>query len=178
MAQKSLMRQVRALILRYRLWSLRRSGLQIGDDCSMGSLGGFPAFGSEPYLISIGNRVGFGPRVMFVTHDGGTAVINREPPYQKVTKYGRITVHDNTFLGANVLLMPGAEVGPNSIVGAGAVVTRVTPPDSVIAGAPARAVMSIEEYARQCLASAPDFDPTAYRQDKRSEIIKIFPRPW
>ncbi len=178
MAQRSLMRQVRALILRYRLWSLRRSGLQIGQDCSMGSLGGFPAFGSEPYLISIGDRVGFGPRVMFVTHDGGTAVINREPPYRDVTKYGRITVHDNSFLGANALLMPGAEVGPNSIVAAGAVVTRPTPPNSVVAGAPARAVMTMEEYARRCLASAPDFDLAAYKRDKRGEIVKVFPRPW
>jgi len=178
MVLMGLVRRFRGLILRLRLWSLKRAGLQIGDGCSMGSLGGFPAFGSEPYLISVGSRVGFGPGVMFVTHDGGTAVINREPPYQDVIKYGRITIHDNSFIGQNVLLMPGAEVGPNSIVGAGAVVTRATPPNSVIAGSPARAVMSIEEYARQSLAATPDFDKAAYREDKRGEILRIFPRPW
>lgn len=169
---------VRALILRLRLWSLRRAGLQIGADCSMGSLRGFPAFGSEPYLVSIGDHVGFGPGVMFVTHDGGTSVITREPQYRHVLKYGRVTIHDNSFIGQNVLLMPGAEVGPNSIVGAGSVVTRATPPNSVLAGSPARVVMSIEEYAQRSLATSPDVDVSEYGADKRRELLNTFPRPW
>ena len=172
------LRPFRGLLLRFRLRSLKRAGLQIGDDCIMGTLGGFPEFGSEPYLVSIGNHVGFGQGVVFVTHDGGTFVINRDAPYKDVIKYGRIIVHDNTFLGQNVVLMPGAEVGPNSVVAAGAIVSRATPPNSVIAGAPARAVMSIEEYARQCLVSTPEYDKVAYRRDKRAEILRLFPRPW
>jgi acetyltransferase-like isoleucine patch superfamily enzyme len=144
----------------------------------MGTFGAFPDFGSEPYLVSVGNRVGFAAGVVIITHDGGTLVFNREERYRRVIKYGRVTIHDNSFLGRNVVLMPGAEIGPNTVVGAGAVVTRKMPPDTVIAGSPARVLMSVEAYAEQCLADTPDYDPVAYHRDKRMELVRLFPRPW
>lgn len=49
-------------------------------------------------------------------------------------------IHENTFIGANALIMPGLHIGPNSIVGAGAVVTKDVPPNSIVVGNPARMV--------------------------------------
>jgi acetyltransferase-like isoleucine patch superfamily enzyme len=166
---------LRAMVMRLRLERVKRAGLQIADDCH---LGGWPSWGSEPYLISIGRRVAIAGRVTFITHDGGTWVFRREKRYEHVIKYGRITIHDNSFIGNRAILMPGIEIGPNSVVAAGAVVTRSVPPDSVAVGAPARVLMTREAYAEQSLAAMPDYDRDAYARDKEAELLRIFPRPW
>ena len=50
------------------------------------------------------------------------------------------------MIGAGAILMAGIEVGENSVVAAGAVVTRDVPADSVVVGIPARFRMRREEY--------------------------------
>ena len=157
---------------------MRRAGLQIADDCRIGVWGGWPFFGSEPYLISIGKRVTMAAGVVFLTHDGGTSVFVRDPGYQDVIKYGRITIHDNCVIGYGAILLPGIEIGPNSVVAAGAVVGRSVPSNTLAAGVPARVFMSLEEYARQALMNMPDYDRAAYRRDKKAELLRIYPRPW
>lgn len=163
------------LLLHWRLERLKRSGLQIGEDCR---ILGWPSFGSEPYLISIGPRVGIASKVVFITHDGGTHVFRGTPAYEGVIKYGRITIHENSIIGYGVILLPGVEVGPNSVVAAGSVVTKSVPPNSLAIGVPARVFMTTDEYARQSLATSPEYDREAYRRDKRAELLRIFPRPW
>jgi acetyltransferase-like isoleucine patch superfamily enzyme len=163
------------LILRWRLDRLKRAGLQIGDGCR---ILGWPSFGSEPYLISIGPRVGIASKVVFITHDGGTQVFRGLPGFEGVIKYGRITIHENSIIGYGAILLPGVEVGPNSVVAAGSVVTKSVPPNTLAMGVPARAFMTRDEYARQSLASSPAYDLEAYRRDKKAELLRIFPRPW
>lgn len=163
------------LLLRWRLERLKRAGLQIGDGCR---ILGWPTFGSEPYLISIGPRVGIASKVVFITHDGGTHVFRGMPGYESVIKYGRITIHENSIIGYGVILLPGVEVGPNSIVAAGSVVTKSVPPNSLAMGVPARVFMTTDEYAKQSLATSPAYDREAYRRNKRAELLRIFPRPW
>jgi acetyltransferase-like isoleucine patch superfamily enzyme len=163
------------LLLRWRLERLKRAGLQIGDECR---ILGWPTFGSEPYLISIGPRVGIASKVVFITHDGGTHVFRGMPGYEGVIKYGRITIHENSIIGYGVILLPGVEVGPNSVVAAGSVVTKSVPPNSLAMGVPARVFMTTDEYAKQSLATSPAYDREAYRRDKRAELLRIFPRPW
>lgn len=165
-------------IRRWRLYQVKRAGLQIADDCQLSGGRGWPQFGSEPYLISIGHKVGLAPYVVFITHDGGTRVFRSNAGYEDVIKYGRITIHDNSVVGYGAILMPGIEIGPNSVVAAGAVVTKSVPPNTVVAGVPARVFMSTEDYARQSLASSPQFDKAAYRRNKKDELLRIFPRPW
>ncbi|HET6331534.1 MAG TPA: acyltransferase [Holophagaceae bacterium] len=159
-------------------WKLRgyiKQGLQIADDCRLVSL---PNFGSEPYLISIGKHVTIASGVSFIAHDGGTWVFRDQPKYREVIRYGRIVIHDNCFIGYGAILMPGVSVGPNAVVASGAVVTRDVPPDTVAGGVPARPLMSIETYAEKCLAAMPDYDHAAYKQNKVSELLRLFPRPW
>jgi serine acetyltransferase len=50
----------------------------------------------------------------------------------------------------NSILLPGVRIGPNSIVGAGSVVTRDIPPDSVYAGNPARFICDTSTYLESC----------------------------
>ena len=82
------------------------------------------------------------------------------------------------MIGYGAILMPGIEIGPNSVVAAGAVVAKSVPPNSVVAGVPARTFMSTDDYAKQSLLSSPPFDKGAYRRDKKSELLRLFPRPW
>jgi len=169
------MTTVRRLYNKWRLHRLKVAGLQIADDCRMM---GLPDFGSEPYLISIGDHVTISSGVRLLTHDGGTFVFRSQPAYRKVIKYGRITIHDNCFIGTRAIILPNVEIGPNSVVAAGAVVTKTVPPNSVAGGNPARFIKTVPAYAEGCISKCPDYDVDIYAIDKKRELLRWFPRPW
>ena len=56
-----------------------------------------------------------------------------------------IVIEDNVWLGGGAILLPGVRVGRNAVVGAGAVVTRSVPANTVVAGNPARVIREIEQ---------------------------------
>ncbi len=68
-------------------------------------------FGSEPYLIELGNHVRTSSDVAFITHDGAAWVFREEEKYKKVIRYGKITVGDNCFLGMRCIILPGVTIG-------------------------------------------------------------------
>lgn len=53
---------------------------------------------------------------------------------------------DNVFVGANVTILNDVRIGPNSIVAAGAVVTKDVPENSVVGGVAARVICTMDEY--------------------------------
>lgn len=164
-----------SLYARWRLAGCKRRGLQIANDCRLIQL---PDFGSEPYLISIGKHVTISARVAFINHDGGTWVFRHLPRYRQVIKFGRIVIHDNCFIGFGVTIMPGVSIGPNAVVAARSVVTTDVPANTVVAGVPARVLMTVEEYAERALTQVPAYDAAAYRANKAAELLRLFPRPW
>lgn len=54
-----------------------------------------------------------------------------------------ITVGDGAWLGARVLILPGATIGRGSVVAAGSVVTRDVPDNSLVAGVPAKRIRQL-----------------------------------
>jgi acetyltransferase-like isoleucine patch superfamily enzyme len=54
-----------------------------------------------------------------------------------------IVIGDDVWIGAHVMILKGVTIGDRSIVAAGSVVTRDVPPDSIVAGNPARVVKSL-----------------------------------
>lgn len=125
----------------------RRLGVKIGTDCEVYSSA---SFGSEPYLISIGNHVRVNHNVMFVTHDGGAWVIRGlYLNYKESDLFGRISIGNNVHIGTSAIIMPGVKVGDNCIIGCGAIVTRDIPENSVAVGVPARVIESIDDYFRK-----------------------------
>jgi acetyltransferase-like isoleucine patch superfamily enzyme len=110
------------------------------------------AFGSEPYLVSVGDHVTVTSGVLSVTHDGGVWVFRADDP--EIDVFGRIRVGSNVFIGLGATLMPGVSVGDNCVIGAAAVVTRDIPSDCVAVGVPARPVKSLSEYRDTVEAAA------------------------
>lgn len=90
--------------------------------------------------IIIGDNVMVGPRVSFFTAghptDAGVRIQDLE--------FGLpIMVEDNVWIGGNSTILPGVTIGKNSIVAAGAVVTKSVPANSIVGGNPARVIREI-----------------------------------
>lgn len=138
---------------------LRKRGCQIGKDCEIYSSANF---GSEPYLIKLGNHVRVNSGVNFVTHDGGMWVVRKYSggginEAEKIDLFGKIKIGNNVHIGTNATIMPGVIIGDNCIIGCGAVVTKKIPDNSVAVGVPARVIESIDDYIKK---HANDFDYT------------------
>lgn len=144
-------------------------GIRHGKDLR---LIGLPNFGSEPWLISIGDHVTISFDVAITTHDGASWVLRDKDEFAHRIRYGRVTIGDNCFIGAKSIIFPNVTIGNNSIVGAGSVVTRDVPENCVYAGNPARFVCTVEEYAAK-QRQIPEFDPAAMEASKRDETARI-----
>ena len=111
------------------------------------SIVGGANFGSEPYLITIGDDTTCSVDWAFVTHDAATRVIRHLPGYNKETViYGPINVGKNCFIGCRSVILPNVNIGDNCIIGAGSVVNRDIPSNSVAAGVPCKVICTLDEY--------------------------------
>ena len=115
-----------------------KRGMKVGENCSL--MDGSTFDYGHCNLITIGNNVTIAPQAYLLAHDAST---KRDLGY---TKIGLINIKDNVFIGARALIMPGVTVGENSIVAAGAVVTKDVPANTVVAGNPAQVITTKEEY--------------------------------
>ncbi|MDD4436551.1 MAG: acyltransferase [Tissierellia bacterium] len=126
----------------------RKLGVKIGDDCKI-LCDPEVAFGSEPWLISIGNHVEITSNVRFITHDGSVWVIRDK--YPKIDVFGPIQIGNNVFIGIGTIVLPNVTIGDNCIIGAGSIVTKDVPPYSVYAGVSAKFIKSYEEHINDSL---------------------------
>lgn len=127
----------------------RKIGVNMNGDVH---IYGDVVWGSEPWIISLGDNVHITNGVKFLTHDGGVLVFRKEVPDLEVTK--PISVGNNVYFGNNVLIMPGAHIGSNVVVGAGAIITHDIPDCSVAVGVPARVIRSTDEYLEKLKAES------------------------
>lgn len=153
---------------------LRKDGVKVGDGCVIWKN---VVFGSEPYLISIGNHCRITDGVKFVTHDGGLWVIREMERFNPNNRHWdilkEITVGDNVHIGWNTIIMPGVHIGNNVVIGCGAIVTKDIPSNSVAVGVPARVIEDLEIYFQKNKSSFIDTtDMNA--EDKRRAVMGIF----
>lgn len=124
-----------------------KKGMKVGKGCDFVSPG--PNFGSEPYLIEIGDNTTVSFDVAFVTHDAGTRVFRnlaKNDKEKQTVIYGKIVIGNNCFIGCRSTILPGVTVGDNVIIGAGSVVNRDIPSNSVAAGVPCKVICTLDEY--------------------------------
>ncbi|MEW7279395.1 acyltransferase [Aquimarina sp. 2201CG1-2-11] len=128
----------------------KKVGVKYGKNCIFRT----KYFGSEPYLIEIGNNVATSSNVHFVTHDGSLWVIrNLYENYKNADSFGNIVIGDNVFIGINVTILPKTKVGNNVIIGAGSIVRGELNSNSVYAGCPVKYICSLEQYLEKSKAN-------------------------
>jgi maltose O-acetyltransferase len=91
--------------------------------------------------ITIGDTVQIGPHVQLLTP---THPVEPGPRRDKWGAAEPITIGDEVWLGGGVIVCPGVTIGKNTVVGAGAVVTRDLPANVVAVSNPARVVRPLE----------------------------------
>ena len=95
--------------------------------------------------IDIGDNVMFAPNVTVITATHPVLPALREKGLQFNVD---VKICPNVWIGAGAIIMPGITVGENSVVGAGSVVTKDVPPNTVVVGNPARVLREIGEHDR------------------------------
>lgn len=137
----------------------KKIGVNIGENCRIATR----YFGSEPYLITIGNNVQITNGVKFFTHGGGW-VFRLE--YPEFDTYGKITIGDNVYIGNDALLLPGIRIGDNTIVAAGSIVTKSFSSGVVIGGNPARVLGKTDELKQRLLPFNLNIHSLSYSEKK------------
>jgi maltose O-acetyltransferase len=90
--------------------------------------------------ITIGEDVQIGPNVQLLTP---THPLEPEPRRAKWEAAEPISIGSNVWLGGGVIVLPGVTIGDDTVVGAGAVVTRDLPSGVLAVGNPARVIRSL-----------------------------------
>lgn len=148
---------------------LRKQGTKIGERCHLETM----AFGTEPYLIELGDHVAIANGTVFITHDAGVRCFRDEFPIDDV--FGEIKIGNNVFIGINCTILPNTEIGNNCIVGAGSVVRGKFQDNTVIVGNPAKVLtnMAVQKLLYQTnpgrLSTEKMTDP-----EKKPYVLKHF----
>lgn len=100
------------------------------------------------HKVVIGNNVRIAPYTIILDSDFHE-VGNH---FSEDGKTAEIIIKDNVWLATRCTILKGVTIGENSVVAAGAVVTRDVPPNSVVAGVPAKVIKTIVSYQEQILA--------------------------
>lgn len=101
--------------------------------------------------ITIGSNVHIAPNVQIYTATHPIELNERLAPvtteagttYQRRTLALPVTIEDGCWLGGGVIVLPGVTIGHGSVIGAGSVVTKNIPADSLAVGNPCRVIRSL-----------------------------------
>lgn len=117
-------------------------GVNFGNNCDLLTSN----WGTEPFLIELGDNVTITSGVRILTHDGSTRLVI-DGSGNRYYKYSKVKIGDNVFVGINSIILPGVEIGSNVIIGAGSIVTSDISDNSVVAGSPARVISSFSKFS-------------------------------
>lgn len=91
--------------------------------------------------ITIGNNVFIAPDVCIITEEHA---MNVEQRVEGLEYTHPVTVGDNVWICAGAMILPGVTIGSNSVIGAGSVVTKDIPPNSLAVGNPCQVIRTLE----------------------------------
>jgi acetyltransferase-like isoleucine patch superfamily enzyme len=111
-------------------------------------------FSTEPWAITLGNNVHITREVLFITHDGGTLLYRKKYPKLEITS--PIVVGNDVYIGVRSIILPGVTIGDNCVIGAGSLVTKDIPANSVVGGVPAKLIKSSFDYLEKLKTNSLD----------------------
>lgn len=160
---------------------LRSKGIKIGENVVFRYPRHTTIDVSRPWLIEIGNNIGINDYFSIMTHDFMTRTF-RALYNDFVPSSGRVRIGDNVTIGRNVLLLKGAIIGDNCCIGAGSIVTKPIPSNSLAVGAPCKRICSVEEYYERrkiaCVEEAIDNGVAYYERYGKFPPIEAFYEEW
>ena len=116
--------------------------------------------------VTIGDYVYMGPNCNIFTP---CHPIHHELRKEKVTEYALpVTVGSHSWIGGDVVITPGVTIGENCVIGAGSVVTKDIPDNSIAVGNPCKVIRQINDKDREYINSLILDDETKdskYRQE-------------
>ena len=145
----------------------RHLGVNFGENCHFY---GKISWGTEPWIITLGNSVHVTAECRFATHDGGTLLLRDREPTLDLTR--PIVVGNNVYIGARTIIMGGVTIGNNVIIGAGSIVTHDIPDNSVAVGVPAKVVKTLEEYFEKAKKESTGLGHLTYKE--KDDALKKF----
>jgi len=93
--------------------------------------------------------------------------------YPDIDVIAPIILGNDVFIGAHAIILPGVVIGDRCVIGAGSVVSRSIPPNSLAVGNPCRRVKSVDEYGEVALRNTlPTYGMD--RKTKRAYLIRHF----
>jgi len=142
--------------VRFTSWPSKQADAEIviGDYCLI----------SPGVRISAAQSIHIGDNCMLaamvtISDSDWHGIYNRIRPF-RCTK--PVVIENNVWLGERVIVMKGVTIGENSVVGAGSVVTKNIPPNTVAAGNPARVIKTINPNRRMLKRELLFSDPEHY----------------
>ncbi len=121
---------------------LRKRGLRVGKNVMIHPEASIDY--NFCYLISIGDNSVISRGVRLLAHDNSAAM--HTGWYGKL---GRVNIKENCIISNYSVVLPGVTIGPNVIVASGSVVNKDIPPNSCVAGVPARYYSTFDDYIRK-----------------------------
>lgn len=125
----------------FRIFLLKQcSGIRIGKGVYLGPYLTLNRFTNSDTLI-IGDRVAISPNVTIITSSGPES-----PKLKKhnLEKRKKVVIENDSWIGTGVIILPGVTVGEGAVCGAGSVVTKDVPPNTIVAGVPAKIIRKLD----------------------------------
>lgn len=123
-------------------WRLRTSGARVGKNVFLGEQVYIELENAKYLTIDDGVVVAAFSKI--ILHDSSLNNVNGFD-----LLYGKVHLGRNAYIGADVMILPGSDVGENTIVGAGSLVKGVLKPNSVYFGRPAKYYCSLSELTKK-----------------------------
>ena len=132
---------------------------------------------SRPSLVSIGNNCYMNRNFVLLTHDWVTKVFI-ESGREFLPSSGRVRIGNIVSFGQNVMILKGVTIGDNCFIGAGSIVTKDIPANSIAVGIPCRVVMSLNDYyekrKEECVSEAIEYAKSIKERFGRTPVVTDF----